>query len=441
MFGTFAACTALAMAGLAQVPEETTSPRTQAALSSSREEAGRDRKPRWPKWLKVGAELRSRMESGAAFDPAGGGHWYLNRLRLDATVQPAGWFQVYLQAQDARAVSLGGHDPAELRDAFDLHLAYLDLGRREAGWRVRVGRQPLAFGDERLLGADSDWDPLGQAFDSVLLGYTGAHFRATAFTGYRVVPAVRGLDPFDTDSRVSGVWAAFPTRGQGVLEPYLFWKRGGNTTDLMRNPGHRDVLTPGIRAQGVLAHGADYNVEMALQRGHVVGDSVSAWAGHWELGWKPLGGDFGLRLGLEYNFASGDRDAGDGRHGTFDDLYPAGFNPYGMADPIAWRNVRYPALAVGLPVARGWTLYGCYRHYWLASTHDGLYAGGDEYLVKNPAAGADVGGQALVSVRYAVSAHWHLFGGYGYLFPGGFLRQSGYPAPQLSVYLVSGLTF
>lgn len=33
-------------------------------------------------------------------------------------------------------------------------------------------------------------------------------------------------------------------------------------------------------------------------------------------------------------------------------------------------------------------LFGCYRHYWLASIHDGLYPGGDEYLVKNPAAAA-----------------------------------------------------
>ena len=422
----------------AQVDEETSPP----ALSSGHEQSDPHWRIPWPQWLKVGAELRGRVESAPAFDSDDGGRFYLSRLRLDAAVQPASWLRVFVQGQDARAVSLDGRrDPVELRDMFDLHLAYIDLGRPEAGWQLRIGRQALAFGDERLIGADSDWDAFGQAFDALLVGFAGNRFRATAFTGFRVAPEPRRLDPFDTASRVSGLSVAFKTPRDGILEPYFFWKRGANTVDLMENPGHRDVLTPGIRAQGGLPDAIDYNVEMALQRGHVVGDTISAWAGHWELGWKPLGNDFGLRLGLEYNFASGDRDPGDKRYNTFDDLYPAGFNKYGMADPISWRNIRYPAVTAETRLTRHWTLYGCYRHYRLASIQDGLYPGGDEYLVRNAAAGSDVGGQALVSMGYVASRHWSLNAGYGYLFPGDFLRQSGYEAAQRNAFLVSTVTF
>src|SRR4030042_949473 len=82
----------------------------------------------------------------------------------------------------------------------------------------------------------------------------------------------------------------------------------------------RDVAPQGLRGQGNLPRNLDYNVEMALQRGHVVGDNISAWGGHWEAGWKPLGRGVGPRLGLEYNFASGDADPGDARHGSFDDF-------------------------------------------------------------------------------------------------------------------------
>ena len=418
------------MPALAQVAEKTGPP----SSSSNQDQSDRNKRERWPEWLKLGAELRGRAESSTSLDSDYGG-LYLNRLRLDAAVQPLPWLRLFIQEQDARAVSLGGRsDPAGLRDPFELHQAYLDLGRPEAGWQLRIGRQALAFGDERLVGADNDWDPLGQTFDAVRVDFAGTRFHAAAFAGFRVLQAVRGLDPFDTASRISGLSFEFKTRGSGTLEPYFFWKRGGDTVDLMQNLGHRDVLTPGIRAQGALPQGLDYNVEMALQRGHVVGEAISAWAGHWELGWKPLGDNVGLRLGLEYNFASGDRKTADQRYGTFDDLYPAGFNKYGMADPIAWRNIRYPSLGAELPVTRHWTLYGCYRHYWLASVQDGLYPGGDEYIVKNPAAGTDVGGQALVSMEYIVSKHWRLYAGYGYLLPGGFLRQSGYAEARQTAY-------
>jgi hypothetical protein len=387
-------------------------------------------------------EWRGWAESGATFDHDDRDDVYLNRLRLNITAQPAPWVRVFFQGQDARAVSLGaGRDHDELRNTFDFRQAYLDLGRTEQGWQLRLGRQELAVGDERLVGADNYWDCFGQAFDAVRLGYSGTRFRADAFAGFLVQPARRRLDPFDAASRISGFTIQFKTRGAGMFEPYFLWKRGGDTLDLTGNPGHRHVLTPGLRAQGDLRWRLDYNVEMARQWGHVVGDAITAWAGHWELGWKPLGRDFGLRFGAEYNFASGDRDPGDKRHGTFDDLYPAGFGKYGMADPIAWRNIRYPAIGAEVPVARYWTIYAGYRHYWLASVHDGLYPGGDEYLVRNPAAGPDVGGQVLASVGYTRLGRWQFFGGYGRLVPGAFLRESGHETTLQTAYLLSSFVF
>ena len=396
-----------------------------------------------PAWLKLGVELRGRAESDDEFSAALKEQIYLNRLRLNAAVQAAPWARFFVQGQDARVFDLGpGQDGESRRNTFDLHQAYVDLGRAEVGWQLRAGRQEIALGDERLVGADNYWDWSGQAFDAVRLGFAGARFHVDAFSGFRVQPVRRRPDPIDTANRISGLTVRLKTTGDGLLEPYFLWKRGNDTLDLMEHPGHRDVLTPGIRAQGALAHGLDYNVEMALQRGHVVDEGISAWAGHWELGWKPLGTDFGLRLGLEYNFASGDKDPADGRHGTFDDLYPAGFNKCGMEDPIAWRNIRYPAISVEMPVTTHWTIYGGYRLFRLASIHDGLYPGGDEYLIRNPAATrADVGSQVLVAAGYTRSDHWRVHGGYGYLFPGAYLRQSGYSTALRTAYLLFSISF
>ena len=428
---------------LAQAPA-VLEPQQDPGLEASRpEQPGGHNRKALPAWLKLGVELRGRAESNNAFDSASSDQLYLNRFRLNALVQPAPWVRFFFQGQDARVFSPGsGQDHEYLRNTFDLRQAYVDFGRAEEGWQLRAGRQELAVGDERLVGADNYWDCFGQAFDAVRLGFAGAKFRVDAFTGFRVQPARRRLDPFDTASRMSGLSVRFKTRGEGVLEPYLLWKRGGDTLDLLEHSGHRDVLTPGVRAQGTLPHSLDYNVEMALQRGHVVDEGISAWAGHWELGWKPLGEEFKLRLGLEYNYASGDKNPSDGSHGTFDDLYPAGFNKYGMADPIAWRNIRYPAIGVEMPVTRRWTIYGGYRLFRLASIRDGLYPGGDQYLVRNLAATeAEVGSHVLVSARYAGSDHWRVYGGYGYLFPGAYLRQSGYLTALRTSYLLFSFTF
>jgi len=396
-----------------------------------------------PTWLKLGVEMRGRAESGSAFDTDLDGSLYLSRLRLNLEAEPASWIRIFVQGQDARVHSgTTGRDRSDLRNTVDLRQAYVSLGRSEVGWQLRLGRQELALGDERLVGADNYWDAFGQSFDALRLGFAGPRYRVDAFSGFRVQPARRRPDPFDTASRISGLSSQIKTPGQGVLEPYLLWKRGGETLDLLSRPGHRDVVTPGIRAQGTLRGNLDYSVEMAMQRGHVVSDRIEAWAGHWELGWRPLGTDLGPRLGFEYNFASGDNDPADGRHGTFDDLYPAGYNKCGMADPIAWRNIRYPALNVEMPVTRRWVVYGGYRLFHLASLHDGLYPGGDEYLIRNSAAtSAEVGSHLLVSAGYVHSEHLRLYAGYGYLIPGAYLRESGYRAAIRTTYIQVSLSF
>jgi hypothetical protein len=396
-----------------------------------------------PRWLRLGFELRGRIEANLDREQDLDERFYLNRLRVGATVQPAAWARFHFQGQDARVLGLGaGSDFAGYRNTFEVRQGYFELGHPEQDWQLRFGRQELALGDERLIGADGYWDRFGLAFDAVRLSWVRNNVRFDTFTGFVVTPARRRPDPFDTGSRISGISVQLPTKGGGVLEPYLFWKRGGDTWNLLGDPGHRDVATPGLRAQGSIPGRLDYNIEMALQRGHLAGDAISAWAGHWDLGWKPLGQEVGPRLSLAYNYASGDADPGDGRHQTFDDMYPAGFNKFGTPDPIAWRNISYPAAEVEVPITRRWTLYGGTRFYWLANARDGLYPGGDEYVVRNPdAASSRVGSQLVFAVAYQHSPRWRVGAGYDKFFAGPYLRQSSLPLALRTVFVQSSYAF
>ena len=420
--------------GLAQVSGET--PQTGA---TPKERFGN---LRWlPDWLRVGFEYRGRVEANLDPDRDRDDRLYLNRFRLSVTAQPERWLRFFVQGQDARAIGFTGGPVEDQRDAFELHQGYLELGHSEEGWQMRFGRQELAVGEERLVGADNYWDWSGQAFDALQVSYMRSGWRADAFTGFRIDSAGRRVNPFDADSRVSGI-AATVQRGWGTAEPYVIWKRGNDIQDLMMRHGHKDVVAPGVLLRGDLPGRVEFDVEMALERGHVVGDSIAAWAGHWELGWRPWGKQTGPRLGFEYNYASGDPNPDDGRYQTFDDMYPAGYNKFGMMDPIAWRNIKYPFVSVEMPLPKRWKLLAGYRSYRLAEIRDGLYPGGDEFLTRFPqATSSHVGSQLLLSAAYERSSHWKVYAGYGIFFTGAYLREAACPNRLGTFYLQPSYTF
>lgn len=399
---------------------------------------------RLPRWLHLGVELRGRAEFNRDPGQGVGEALYLNRLRLDVTVEPAPWVRFVFRGQDAHAFDWTRRAAVEpFQNSFETTLGYVEFGHPEGRWNIRAGRQEIPLGDERLAGADSEWDAFGLSFDAVHATFGGERLRAEAFTGYRVHPLPSRFDRIDFADHLSGLSLQWNAGGARMLvEPYLLWKHGRDSVNLLCHTGHRDIVTPGVRLVGALPANFDYNVELTAERGHVIGDHVSAWAGHWEAGWKPLGRDAGPRLALEYNFASGDADPADGRHQTFDDLYPAGFNQYGITDPFAWRNIRFVGAGFELPFSRRLNLAAGYRSYWLANRADGLYPGGDDYAFRHPhTSSTHIGQQVFVAASLDLSSHWRATTGFGHLHSGGFLQTSGHSSAMRTLYLATTVVF
>lgn len=223
-----------------------------------------------------------------------------------------------------------------------------------------------------------------------------------------------------------------------MIEPYFLWKNDRNASDGLGQPGDNDVFTYGARLAGHLPARADYNVEMALQGGHRAAQSIRAWAGHWELGLRPLQAAVAPRLGIEYNYATGDSHPADGRHTTFDDLYPAGYNKYGMADPFAWRNLRNISGSADWVLSKRWRIGLGYRSFWLAAIQDGLYLKGDLFLTRNALATSDnAGSQASVMTTCELSGSWQLSAGLARFFPGPYLTGSAFRGRFSTPYLVA----
>lgn len=377
-----------------------------------------------PDWWKLGLEVRGRSDHYFGWNgaPDTDASWYLHRLRLNFEIRARPWLSFVAQGQDSR---VAGYDaspvPNTVEDSFDLRQAYVRLGGGgERQWSLEVGRQPLIFGDMRLV-STSNWGNVGPNFDAVRLGYRRARLRVDTFASLVVIPD-SGFDRPRRDRKLSGIYASVDTHAGGTTEAYVFWKSNRNAQG-ETGPGDLDVYTYGVRSVGNLPLLLDYNVEMALQRGHVARDGVEAWAGHWELGRKLWDASQAPRLALEYNYGSGDRNPHDGRYGSFDQLYPT--NVYGTAGDFGWRNLHEPVIWVGWQPAKKWKVKTAYHGFWLASRQDALYTfSGAAFAFEPRSRHSRVGTEEDTRIIYQVTGRLQLWCGYAHLFPGPYLRDA-----------------
>ena len=125
--------------------------------------------PPAPPVLAVRAEVRERMEGfdGLGFNDTRDDLYWLTRVRVNATVTPSKVFSFQAQVQDARvARKTVGPTGAPFKASFDLRTAFADIGAAGGRVTVRVGRQELVYGEQRLVGHVS-WLNAARTFDAV----------------------------------------------------------------------------------------------------------------------------------------------------------------------------------------------------------------------------------------------------------------------------------
>jgi hypothetical protein len=169
----------------------------------------------------------------------------------------------------------------------------------------------------------------------------------------------------------------------------------------------------------------DYGVEMAVQRGTLGSEDIKAWAGHWQLR-ESLPGPGAVKLTGEYNFASGDRNPADGTRGTFDQLYPTPHDKTGLADQMAWKNIRHARAGVEISPFKATPVSLNYHSWWLAETRDGVYNVGNALLARLPAGAADrhIGQELDVQITRALMPQIQVAAGYAHIFTGPFLKAA-----------------
>lgn len=398
-----------------------------------------------PSWFQVRGEFRQRMEGfdGLGFNAANDDLYQLSRVRLNATVTQSRHLSFQVQVHDARvAQKTVGPTGAPFKAAFDLRQGFADVGNAQSRVALRVGRQELVYGEQRLVG-HLGWTNAARTFDAARLSVRGRKLQLDVF-GASVVRILDGeLDKSGGGNRFAGAYAVAPSvMPNGSLEPYVFWKRDQNIRSEAATLGTLDVATMGLRWVGRLPGHVEYNTDTALQRGAVATDDISAWAGHYQLR-SAAAGKAAFRVSSEFNYASGDANPTDGTRGTFDQLYPTGHDKYGLADQVGWRNVRHARAGIELTPFRGLPVVANYHSWWVTEKRDGLYNAGGALLARvvAGAASSHVGQEIDVQATRAITPQLQVSAGYAHIFTGPFLKEATPGASYSHPYVMATYVF
>lgn len=369
--------------------------------------------------------------------------WLLNRFRLGIGYSVTPWFKLYVQGQDVREI--GGSRPNEIGvsgaegDDTDILKAYVQLGDLKKGPSATIGRQFLAYGDQRLVGP-LEWLNTARTFDAIKLRYAAPSWALDVFTSSPVNFKSHEWNKsnfLDDDDVLNDIFSGIYLSTQWVpinttTDFYVFHKMDDGAANFGPKLGDTNFLTFGTLWKGdpKKLGGFDYETEMALQTGDVNGRDLTAFAGHWGVGYNWLKHSWKPRIGIQYNYATGDQDPADGDIETFQNLYPTNHLFYGYMDTTGWVNMHNPQLNISFSPTAKMKVMLDYHLYWNASNDDAWRRVNGVTGVRpvNAAArnASSFRGQEFdVTAMYKFNPHVALQAGYSLFLAGDYLSDTG----------------
>lgn len=330
-----------------------------------------------------------------------------------------------------------------IKDAFDLHQAYIELRNADQGWfSLQAGRQQMFYGDERLVGR-SDWSNASRSFDAVRLRLQTQTYgaRLDVFASSVVKNYPTSLDKIlPGQNFYGGNLALTKLLPKAAIEPYVYLKTLPSVTGVDKLKGNERLYTSGFRANGAMGGGFDFRVRYSFQSGHLADDPIHAWGGYGVLGYTIPKGGLQPRFSIEYAYASGNKSVGDRVIGTFDQLYPTTHGQRGITDLFAEENIKDLKPAFDFKPFRKTKIFAMVNRLWLASRFDGLYdAHSEALMVKVPTGGAlssSVGTEADLYGTYDINPRLQLGAGIGHFYAGAFLKENSSGASPTYPYVM-----
>ncbi|MCW2238585.1 alginate export family protein [Azospirillum canadense] len=338
-------------------------------------------------------------------------------------------FRVFGQLILADAV--GKLEPLAQPDAdrIDLMQGFADFNAPlgEAQGTLRIGRQMLSYGSERLISIRYGAN-VPRSFDAVTGIVTAGPWRVDAFLGRPVRVSPKLFDD-ERDGR-RAAWALYATRpldlgwgGTTGLDAYYIGYRNDRAS-FDAGTGREERHTLGTRFFGK-ADGWDWNWEAMGQFGSFGTGSIQAWSLATDTGYRMDSLPLQPRFGLKANIASGDTNPRDGTLETFNPLFPRA-KYFGELTPVGPFNLMNLHPSVDLALSEEFSLNASAIAYWRESLDDGVYDLTGGLLRSGAGSGARyIGTQGELVLSYSAGRTVEGLVSYSIFKPGAFIKDTG----------------
>ncbi|MBW8014952.1 MAG: hypothetical protein FVQ82_02115 [Planctomycetes bacterium] len=371
------------------------------------------------------ARLRFESETNKSFGGVKPSHdsFLLQRYFLHTDLIHSSGLRIFMQGKFAHVndrdinSGFGG-----LEDHADIHQLFADIPLGSATWRI--GRQELQYGKQRLI-SPLDWGNVRRTFEGVKVMTELGGWSVDAFAVRPVLNGRRNLDRTDEQKDFYGVYATRKCSDALSIDAYALLLKDNNlTTNVNGTAGRRTIYTIGNRLYGKQGRW-DYETEAAAQFGTYAGDRVRAWmatvGGGYTFAdamWKP-------RIGLYYDYASGDSDPTDGTHETFNQQFPLGHAYFGYLDRIGRQNVHAIKTQLKVKPTKKLTAWADFHTLIADQDTDSMY-GANGAASRPPSGSSSLFGHELdMTMKYVFDKHTTILAGWAHMWPGGFIETTG----------------
>ena len=300
--------------------------------------------------LKIAGTFRLRGE-GRSPEVSGTSREYLARVRLNFDIQVDDFIGAFIEFQNSTE--------AGAESDSDLHQAYATLSDLFNLVDLQVGRFEMQYGNQRMV-SPLDWSNTGRAWDGARFQHNGSEY---TFDVFITKPVENQGGSLNTNRNFSG---AYYERKFAEIDTdwYLF----------SRQDGGRDDYTLGFLLEGEV-EGYSWDAELAAQFGDAdAGVDAGGLAFALRADTK-VAGDW--KIGLGYEYASGDTNTADGDDDGFAPLFDFGHAYHGNQDLLIWNNLSDFVIRTAAPIDDNWNWYGDLHIFYQAEEE---VATGEDYL-------------------------------------------------------------
>ena len=390
-------------------------------------------------YVSLGGEIRYRYEnyenSGFGTDLETSSGYILQRYLLHSDWHFGNHFRLFTQFQSGLEEGRNGGPRLTDKDAYDLHQAFLDLTDSSQNVRLRVGRQEIEFGSGHIIG-ESEGLNIRRAFDG--FRFTFKHGRWT-WNSTLTHPVLLRPDTYAIPNHLQTEWGAGFTRASEHGDWAGYYIALNRKIDSFNGKVGQEIRhTLGTRLWGKRTL-LDYDADFIFQTGTFAAGNIYAGAISTNDGLTLHRLIFQPRLGVRFDYATGDSGPTSSNLNTFNPLFP---NPTysSLSALLGPSNLTDVGPVIRLTLNSKTAISPEMPFYWRSSIHDGVYNfAGIMIRPGNLSSAKFVGYQPGLTLDRTFSSHFSSTAGYFYFFTGDFLKQT--PPGKDVGYFYATLTF